>query len=200
MRSTLSAIPTPMPARWLWDDRTLRTDSSCRRSASLQGVALSDPCLAAQALDGPGAGCEEARVDDRVAEGIDATHVPSAEAPAGSHVDRQPGPSLGEREMQEGRDGPVVEAVELLGRVGVHRGQPGAAAIEAEQAAPAPPEREQHAGGPALSFLAPRLRPLPERRPGRECRVDFPDVMQREPLGERERVHAPGPAEMVIGF
>ena len=53
--------------------------------------------------------------------------------------------------------------------------------------------------GGALALVAPGVHPPGQRRPGRQCRVHFPQIMEGESLGARERVHAPGPSQMVSG-
>jgi hypothetical protein len=88
---------------------------------------------------------EEAWIDDAAADGIDAAQVPPAEPAAGPHVHGQPRPAPDEREVQERRDGSVVDAVELLLGLGVDDGEPDAPAVEAEHATQPPAQREQRA-------------------------------------------------------
>jgi hypothetical protein len=48
-----------------------------------------------------------------------------------------------------------------------------------------------------LALPAQRVRPLAQRRHGWQRRIHFPHVVQREALGARECVNAPGAPEMI---
>jgi hypothetical protein len=131
--------------------------------------------------------------------GIDAAQVPPAELPMWPHVHGQPWPAPGEREVQECRDGSVLDPVELLLGLRIHEREPGAASIESQDATESPAQCEQHSRRHTLTLLAEGIRPLGQGGSRRQRRVHFPDVVQCECLGAREGMNPPGAPEMVRG-
>jgi hypothetical protein len=150
-----------------------------------------------QPTDGAAASRHEARIHDGAPKGIDAAEVPAAEFPMWPHVHGQPWSAPGEREVQECRDGSVLDPVELLLGLRIHEREPGAASIESKDATESPAQREQRSRRHTLTLPAEGIRPLGQRGSGRQRRVHFPDVVQRECLGAREGMNPPGAPEMV---